>query len=66
MKIPPFTRVPGLFNTLTDLVKMIDGAKDDSISKDTANHSVLLQAPNKVVYSVTVSNTGVLTVTQVG
>lgn len=64
MRQPNF-REPGLNRFLTDMDKEIQDVKRQSLSITTANHSVLLMAPNKKIYEVTVSDVGALVVTLV-
>lgn len=64
MRIPNF-KEPGLSKFLSDLQSELKREHTNSVSKVTANHSVLLQSPSDKIYEVTVNDSGVLVVTHV-
>ena len=65
MRVPTFP-VPGLTKWLTDYVTDRERRENRFLVKDTENHHVLLSSPNGKVWEVTVLDTGVLKVTQIG
>jgi len=64
MKIPNFKDIE-ITKFLTDWDKEITRNHRESLSKVTANYSLLLMSPNKRVYEITVDDDGILTATQV-
>jgi len=64
MKVPIF-QVPGLTDYLSRTATAQERADMDKLSKITANHSLLLQSSGGKVWEVKVSDTGVLSTTQV-
>lgn len=65
LKVPNFDPTPGLESFLNTLVRYVDNEVRGKLKAQSANEYVLLYAPNKDVYKVTVSDTGVLTVVKV-
>jgi hypothetical protein len=65
INVPKFPNVPNLEATLNQVSRAIENLRDRAISKEKANDSVLLQAPDKSVWIVKVTNAGALTVTKV-
>jgi hypothetical protein len=64
MRIPPFKDYE-LTKFFIDWDKEISDNKLDALSRSQANHSLLLLSPNKIVWEVKVSDTGVLSTTRV-
>jgi len=64
MKVPNFEDLE-VTKFLVELVRELDKTEKVNMSKITANHSLLLQAPNLKVYEVTVDNAGVLVISPV-
>jgi hypothetical protein len=64
IKVPNFSD-PVLSKFLVDMMKDLENTDKDSLSKVTANHSVLLQSQDKTVWEVTVSNAGAMVITKV-
>lgn len=64
MKTPVF-REPGLTDYLTRAFEEQDRNRSETLSKVTANHSLLLQSPSNKIYEVTVSDAGALVITLV-
>ena len=64
MRVPNFKDIE-ITKFLTDWDKEIARNNRESLSKVTANHSLLLMSPNKRVYEITVDDEGVLIATQV-
>ena len=54
---------PGLPPFITQFLQVLKDTFLTVVSKDQAVSSILLQAPNGKVYSITVSNTGTVTST---
>ena len=64
MIVPEF-KEPGLTHFLTDQDRELSRYKRDSLSAVSANRSVLLYSPSKLVFEVTVDDAGALHVTRV-
>jgi hypothetical protein len=64
IKVPNFQEL-GLSKFLNDLLLDLDKTNRDTLSKVTANHSVLLQSPGNIVWEVKVDDAGVLSTTKV-
>lgn len=64
MKVPNF-KDPEITKFLVDFMRDQDKREKDFLKSNTANKSVLLYSPSLKVFEVTVSDTGVLTVTKV-
>jgi hypothetical protein len=64
VRVPNFPD-PQLTQFLAAFVKDQDDQNKDILSSATANHSVLLQSPNNVIYEITVDDSGHLTSTLV-
>lgn len=62
-RVPTF-KEPGLTDFLVRLVQDRDRLLEGTLSKVTANQSLLLQSPAGKVYEVKVNDAGVLTLTQ--
>ena len=62
VKVPEF-QDPAVSKFLIQLLRDFDRSDKDVLSSVTGNHSVLLIAPNKKVFEVTVTNAGALVVT---
>ena len=63
-KVPTF-KEPGLSAFLSSMIVERDRLAETKLSAISANKSVLLFSPSEKVYEVTVSDAGVLVVTQV-
>jgi hypothetical protein len=50
---------------LVNMVRELDRERKDVLSSNSGNRSVLLYSPSKYVFELTVSDTGVLSVTKV-
>lgn len=66
VKVPAIKNFADVRQVLNDMSREMDNAKDRTLSNETANHSILLQAPDKSVWQIVISNTGVLTTSKVG
>ena len=64
IKVPNFKEV-GLTKFFNELLRELDKADGDKLSKVTANHSVLLQSPGDIIWEVKVNDAGALTTTRV-
>lgn len=64
MRIPEFND-PEVTKFLVEQDRELDKTKKDTLSSVTGNRSLLLYSPSKLVYEVTVTDLGVLVVTQV-
>jgi len=64
IKIPEFKIIPQLETTLKEIAREIENLRERTISNETANDSVLLQAPDKSVWRVSVGDSGTITTTK--
>lgn len=64
IKIPQFKGVAGLEAILNAIVREIENLKSRTISKETANNSVILQASDGSTWEVKVNPAGALTTTK--
>jgi len=64
MRVPNF-KDADLTKFLVEWDREISSNKDNALSKNQANHSLLLLSPSKIVYEVKVDDAGVLTTTRI-
>jgi len=64
IRIPQF-KEPGLSRFFEDILAAMERGQADKLSKNTANHSVLLVAPSGGVWELMVDDAGVLFTVQV-
>ena len=64
IQIPQFKNVPMLEAILKAIVRDIENLRGRTVSKETANHSIILQAPDSSTWEVKVNPAGGLTTTK--
>jgi hypothetical protein len=64
IRVPEF-KEPGLTKFLSQMASDREDKLDQRLSKQTANHSLLLQSSGGKVYEITISDAGVLVITLV-
>ena len=65
IRVPQFPDVPGLNKFLEEFLQGLNRTTDTKLDRDTANHSLLLQAPDESVWEVKVTNAGALITTKI-
>jgi hypothetical protein len=64
IRVPLFP-VPGLSKFFTDLVSHIDRQDNNRLSKESANHSLILSSSDGAAWEITVSTAGTLATTKI-
>lgn len=64
LRVPQFI-VPGLSRFFEDMIQAMERDKYNKLNSREGNESLLLYSPNKAVWEVKVSDTGVLSTTKV-